>query len=123
MKNTKFSITKRLLSFKYAFNGLKILIHEEHNARIHVVAAALVIVISFVLQIEKFEWLVILLCIGIVLTAEIINSAIENICDFISPDKHEKIKRIKDLSAAAVLVVAFISATVAFLIFIPKLSV
>lgn len=123
MNKTSFSVRKRLSSFKYAFNGLKILIKEEHNARIHILATLFVITLSVVFQINKYEWLVILLCIGFVVSTEIINSAIENICDFISPEKHQQIKKIKDLSAAAVLTSAIVSLIIACLIFIPKLLI
>lgn len=123
MKKTQFSIQKRLLSFKYAFNGLFILIKEEHNARIHLLAAVFPIALSLILQITKLEWLAIILCIGLVITTEIINSAIENLCDFVSPEKHEMIKRIKDLSAAAVLVAAIIAVFIGAVVFIPKLPI
>lgn len=121
MKHSKFSIIKRLQSFKHAFNGLKILINEEHNTRIHVVAAVFVICLSLVLKINTLEWLAIIICIGMVFIAEIFNSAIENICDFISPEKHQSIKKIKDLSAAAVLISTLISVSVGGIVFLSKL--
>lgn len=123
MKQSKslFSFKKRLFSFKYAFNGIKILIQEEHNSRIHLAATIAVITISIIFNINRLEWIGIVLSIGIVIVAEIINSAIENICSFISPEKHETIKRIKDLSAAAVLVAALIAVIVAGIVFLPKL--
>lgn len=122
MKQNRFCFHKRMASFKHALNGLKILIHEEHNARIHVVAVILVIVLSIGFQIDKYEWVIILLCISVVVSTEIINSAIENICDFICSEKHRQIKKIKDLSAAAVLLSACVSFIIACLIFIPKLQ-
>jgi len=121
MKHQKFSISKRLSSFKYAFNGLRILVKEEHNSRIHFLAAILVLIAGFLLKISALEWLIIIFAIGFVIATEIINSSIENIADFISPDKDERIKKIKDLSAAAVLISAITAFIIGLIIFIPKI--
>ncbi len=115
-----FSILKRLESFRYAFHGLKILIREEHNARVHLVAACCAIVAGLFFQISTNEWLAIILSIGLVISAEAINSAIENIADFVSPERHEAIKRIKDLAAAAVLICAIAAVAVGLIVFLPK---
>src|SRR5690606_26082653 len=121
MKHQKFSISKRLSSFKYAFNGLRILVKEEHNSRIHFLAAILVLIAGFLLKISALEWLIIIFAIGFVIANEIINSSIENIAYFISPDKDERIKKIKDLSAAAVLISAITAFIIGLIIFIPKI--
>lgn len=121
MKNKKFSISDRLKSFKYAFEGFKILFQEEHNARIHLVAAILAVALGFFFKISTAEWLVIIIVIGLVFITEIINSSIENMADFISPEKHFQIKRIKDLAAAAVLFSAIVSVIIGLVIFVPKL--
>ncbi|MDR0506055.1 MAG: diacylglycerol kinase family protein [Dysgonamonadaceae bacterium] len=120
-KDQAFSIVKRLNSFKYAFNGLKILIKEEHNSRIHLFAAIIAIISGFIFHISEYEWIAVILCIAAVFALEIINSAVENIADFVSPEKHDKIKKIKDLSAAAVLIVAVASTITGLIIFLPKL--
>jgi diacylglycerol kinase (ATP) len=121
MTSQKFSTKKRINSFKYAFDGLKTLFKEEHNARIHLVAAFVVIAASIYYKISTLEWSLIVIAIVGVFAMEIINTAIENIADFISPEKHKKIKIIKDLAAAAVLVFAIGAVVVAGLIFIPKM--
>ncbi len=121
MKNQKFSFKKRLKSFKYAINGLKILFRDEHNSRVHLIAALFAIILGFVLDISPIEWLAVVLVIGFVFSIEIINSAIEYLADFISPDYHEIIEKVKDLSAAAVLISALISLIAASIIFIPKI--
>ncbi len=121
MKQQKFSFTKRLNSFSYAYKGLKILLKEEHNSRIHFIAAITVVAASFFFKINLYEWIAVIFSIGFVIVLEIINSAIENIADFISPNKHEKIKRIKDLSAAAVLINALTALVIGLIIFIPKI--
>ena len=122
MKSERFSISKRIKSFGFAFNGLKILIQEEHNARIHIIAAISVILAGFYFQLSSLEWLAIFFAIGLVISLEIINSAIENIADFISPEKNDSIKKIKDLSAAGVLISALTALTIGLIIFIPKVS-
>lgn len=123
MKNQKFSIKSRLKSFKYAINGLKILIIDEHNSRIHLVALFIAVTLGIILKISNTEWLVIVIVIGFVFSMEIINSAIESLADFVSPNYHETIKKVKDLSAAAVLVSAIVSVVSASIIFIPKIFI
>ena len=111
---------KRLKSFN-AFNGLKILIKEEPNARIHLLASLVVVTLSIVFEINLMEWVAVVFCIGFVLVAETFNTSLENISDFVSPEKNEKIKTIKDLAAAAVLLSAFTALTIGLIIFIPKI--
>ena len=121
MKHEKFSIIKRLKSFAFALNGLKILILEEHNARIHLVAAILVVIAGILLKISNAEWVAVTFSIGLVFALETINSAIENLADFISPDKNDQIKKVKDLSAGAVLIGAMTALFIGVIVFIPKL--
>lgn len=116
----KFSFGRGVESFKYAWEGLLHLIREEPNARIHLVATIVVVICSWYFGIDKSEWLVIVLCIGVVFITEIINTAVEHICDYLSPAYHPKIKTIKDLTAAAVLVGAIVSVIIAGCIFVPK---
>lgn len=117
----KFSLRKRLKSFVFAFAGLKILQKEEHNFRIHLVAAILVIAAGFIFGISLLEWIAIVLAIGFVFVVEIFNTTIENITDFISPDEHPSIKRIKDMAAAAVLISAIVAVIIGLMVFLPEL--
>lgn len=110
-----------LKSFKVAFEGLKDALLYERNFRIQVVLFLFVIVAGFLFQISRIEWLVILLCAAIVLSAEIFNSAIEKLCNHVTPEIHPLIKKIKDFSAAAVLLAAIISAIIGGIIFLPKI--
>ena len=121
MKEEKFSIMNRLRSFIPAFNGLKILIKEEHNSRIHLLAAILVLIASIIFKISAIEWIAAIFAAGLVFVSEIINSAIENITDFISPQENETIKKIKDLAAAGVLISSFTSLIIGLIVFLPKL--
>lgn len=117
----KFSFKKRSKSALYALNGLRILFSEEHNSRIHTAIVIAVIIAGFLLKISNTEWLVICILIGMVFSLEIMNSAIENLCDYISPQWHEMIKKVKDLAAAAVFVASVISVVYGAIIFLPKL--
>ena len=121
MKNEKFSLRKRIQSFGFALNGLKIMLREEHNSRIHLFCACLVIGLMFIFNLSPIEIGLLIMVIGMVFTAELFNSALENLADHLSPDKNEKIKKVKDLSAAAVLVTALTALIVGCMIFLPKI--
>ncbi|MCT4624149.1 MAG: diacylglycerol kinase family protein [Schleiferiaceae bacterium] len=116
-----FSIKKRAKSFVYAFNGIKILVKEEHNARIHLVSASIAIIAGLYFQVSTLEWIAITFSIGLVIAMEIFNSSIENMADFVMPEKNESIKKVKDLAAAGVLVSSLTATAVGLRIFIPKL--
>lgn len=120
--NRKFSIKERFQSFTYAFAGLKTLFKDEHNARIHLGIAITVIIAGIFFQISAIEWIVVCLLIGLVFALEIMNAAIENLSDFISPEYNDKIKKVKDLMAAAVLIAAITSIIAGFILFIPKFA-
>lgn len=117
----KFSIKARLKSFLYAFNGLKILFKTEHNVWIHSVSAFIAIIMGFQFKLSIFEWCFIALAIGIVFVAEIINTSIEYLTDFVSPQMDERAKKVKDLAAAAVFISSITSLAIGILIFLPKM--
>lgn len=119
--STPFSITDRIKSFKYAFAGLKTLFVEEHNARIHLVSALIVIVLGFVFKISLNEWISLIVVMGLVFICELINTSLEALADFASPEKHPQIKKVKDLAAASVLISAVSALLVGIIIFGPKL--
>ena len=121
MNNEKFSVRKRIKSFSYAFAGLKVLFREEHNARIHAVAAVLAVAMGFLFRISPMEWIAVVIVIGMVFAAEIINSSIERTADFVKAERDDRKRDIKDLGAAAVLVCAIAAAVVGIIIFIPKI--
>lgn len=120
-KANKFSIFHRITSFKFAFNGLKIFFKFEHNARLHVFLAILTCVFGFLFNVTNTEWLTVIVVIGLVFLVEIINTVIEHLADFISPEENPKIKIIKDLAAASVLVASFTALLVGIIIFLPKI--
>jgi len=121
MNRGKFSLKARLRSFGHAFRGLSLLIKNEHNSRIHLLAAVIVVTLGFLLKTSPQEWALIIIAIGIVFICELINTSVENISDLIEPGKSEKIRNIKDYAAAAVFISALISAIIGAIIFLPKL--
>ena len=121
MKNDGFTLRKRLKSFVYAFNGIRLLITKEHNAWIHCFATICVLAAGFYFGLSSTEWIMIVFAIGCVFAGEAINSSIEALADLVSPDYNEAIKRTKDLAAGAVLFLAISAAIIGFIIFIPKI--
>tara|TARA_B110000967_G_C18736288_1_gene485276 strand:- start:107 stop:523 length:417 start_codon:yes stop_codon:yes gene_type:complete len=118
-----FSFSDRLKSFGYALNGIKILLKTEHNARIHLIASILALVLSYLHCISKMEWITILFYIDLVFMAELFNSSIEYLADFVCKEENKTIGKVKDLTAAGVLVSAFISALIGLIIFTPKVLI
>ena len=108
-----FSITKRLTSFKYAFNGVFLLLRNEHNAWIHSVAAIIAIVGGILLHINWVEWLFVIGVICLVFSLELINTAIERLCDAVTLEENPMIKQVKDLAAGAVVIGAIFALIVA----------
>lgn len=121
MKSQKFSFSKRFKSFGHALNGLKILVREEHNARIHLVASVIVVLLGWYFKISELEWVVILFAIGFVFVSETLNTSIETIADFISLEKHDAIKKIKDLAAGVVLINSIIALVIGLIVFLPRI--
>ena len=117
----KFSIRQRIRSFGFAFNGLWLLIKEEHNARIHFLAALIAVGAGIYFQLSPNEWIAIVFAIALVFIAEIINSSVEKLADTVTKEKNEGIKKTKDLAAGGVLLSAITSLIIADIIYIPKI--
>ncbi|MEM1483653.1 diacylglycerol kinase family protein [Oscillospiraceae bacterium PP1C4] len=101
-------------SFKYAFSGIRHCMRCERNFRIHVVAAAYVMLLAALLQLDRMRFAVLLLTIANVLVMEMLNTAIETLVDLASPQQHPLAKIAKDVAAGAVLVSAATSVGVGF---------
>ena len=117
----RFSLTKRIKSFTYAFRGIIFSIKNEHNIRIHFFLLTFAIIIAVVFKINYLEWCLLFIVMAMVLAAELFNSAIEKLADIVNPDWNKKVMLLKDYSAGAVLVSAIVSIVVGCLIFIPKI--
>jgi diacylglycerol kinase (ATP) len=116
----KFTLKARLNSFVNAFHGIGIMLREEHNAWIHCAAAVLVTVAGLLTGLSRTEWIAIVFAIGMVLGAEALNTGVERLSDVVQPERDERIRRAKDLSAGAVLFCAIAAAIVGLIIFLPK---
>lgn len=108
-------------SILYALEGIRNAVNYEKNFRIQFLIVLLLLPTGILLRLSGTEWIFILICCAMVLSFEIINSAIEKICNFIYPDQHPAIKQIKDMSAGAVLISTIISVIIGLIIFVPKL--
>ncbi len=120
-KNKSFSWRQRLGSFKHAWQGITTLVRQEHNARIHLGASILVIGFASFLSLSPIEWVVIIACMAAVWMAELFNTAIEALCNRVSPEQHPLIKCAKDCAAGGVLVASLAALAIGVIIFIPKL--
>lgn len=124
MKNSPpdtFSIGKRIKSFAFAFRGIFKAFRTEHNLWIQSSIAIVVVFLGFYFQIPSNEWVLVILAIGLVLTAELFNTAIESLVDMVSPEYDKMAGFVKDVAAGAVLVAAITAAVIGSVIFIPYL--
>lgn len=113
---------KFLLGFVYAFQGLFVLLKTERNFKFHLFAFICISLVGFYFQIDKSEWLAVLIISSVILTAEALNSAIEKLCNHLHPETHPSIKSVKDIAAASVLISSIIAVVVAGIIFFPRIS-
>ena len=125
MKSNKNEIkvkSKKIInSFKYAIQGILTSFKTERNMKIHTCIMILVIIAGILFKINKYEWIICVICFAIVIGGELFNTAIETVVDMVMPYKNEKAKLAKDVSAGAVLVLAMGAAIVGFIIFMPKI--
>ncbi len=110
-----------MFGFAHAWNGLKEAARTERNFRFHLAAAFLVVATGVFFRIETSQWAIIMLASGMVLTAELINTAIEKTMDYLKPDIHPRVKIIKDIAAGAVLIAAIFAAAAGLFVFLPEL--
>jgi diacylglycerol kinase len=104
-----------LKSFSFAFKGIASAL-KQRNMRIIFICASITIISGILLKIKPADWCILLICIGVMLSLEMMNCAIEEIVNFISPGFHEKAGRIKDMSAGAVLIFSIVSFIVGIVI-------
>ena len=113
-------MNKRLESFKHAIRGIRMVLKSEKNMQIHLIFVLLVVFFGLLLAISPVEWMFCLLAFGLVMGAEMLNTAVESIVDLVSPEYHELAGRAKDVAAGAVLVTAIFAAITGLIIFVPK---
>lgn len=112
-------LKNRVNAFGYAFSGLKASFSQETHLKLHAIIAALVIGFAAFIDVSVTDWIVLLLSISLVIAFEMLNSAIEKLCDLVMPGQHPKIKYIKDVSAGAVLVACVFSVVAGLIVFLP----
>lgn len=117
MKKTK----KLINSFKYATSGIITSFKTERNMKIHILVMILVIIAGIIFKLSLLDWIILVIMFGLVISAELFNTAIETTIDMITKEKNEKAKIAKDVAAGAVLVLAIVSVIVGLIIFIPKI--
>jgi diacylglycerol kinase (ATP) len=121
MKSQEFSFRARIKSFRYSIEGISGFFKAEHNAWLHLIATVAVFILAAVVGVTKNELLALVFAIGFVWVAEMFNTCIERVMDFISVQQHSEIKLIKDLASGAVLTAAITAVIVGAIVFIPKL--
>ncbi len=117
----KIKCMKFIRSLGHALHGVRYCYKTQPNFRIDLLVLTVVIIAGVILKINTSEWLFIIGCSTLVLALELINTAIEYLCDIITKDINPSIKIIKDISAAAVLLAAGLSAVAGTIIFLPKI--
>lgn len=118
----KYDLKKQLRSFGYAWKGIQSCVGKEQNLSFHLIAAMAVIIAGIVLGITRTEWIMVVMCIGTVIAAELFNTAIEKLVDLVSPQQHPVAGQVKDIAAGAVLVCAATAAIIGLIVFIPYLT-
>jgi diacylglycerol kinase (ATP) len=110
--NPPFALSSRLKSFSFAFAGLGHMVRHEHNARIHLAATIAAVVLCVWLRISAEDWRWIILAIALVWICEAFNTAVEAICDLVSPDWNDQVRIAKDVAAAGALCSAIAAALI-----------
>lgn len=106
-----------LQTFRYALRGITAMLRTERNARFHAFATVLVVGFGFALGVDRMEWIALVLAISSVWAAEGFNTAIEALCDVVSPEYHPGIERAKDVAAGAVLLATIGALIIGLLVF------
>ncbi|KGX88911.1 diacylglycerol kinase family protein [Pontibacillus litoralis] len=119
--DSKESKPKKGIGFTYAIQGMIAVIKTERNFRIHLLFAFSAILMGVYLQLRAIEWCILVLTIALVMTVEMVNSAIERVMDYLSLERHPVIGEIKDIAAGAVLVTAIAAVVIGCFLFLPKL--
>lgn len=114
-------ILKTIKGFKYAIEGIIAALKSERNMKIHITIMTFVIIAGFILKISQIEWIICIILFAMVISAEMFNTVVEKIIDIVVPEKSDKVKFIKDVSAGAVLVIAIAAAIIGIVVFLPKI--
>lgn len=111
-----------LRGVRHALSGLGHAVRRERNFRIELVLGLAAVAMGWWLRISRTEWLAVVICCGLVLSAELFNTAIERLADVVGTDRSEKVRVVKDVAAGAVLLAAVVSLAVGVAVFLPRLA-
>jgi undecaprenol kinase len=111
-----------LQKLNFALSGIGFLVRNERHFQYHLISAFSVLVLGVFFSLTQWEWLFVLSALFLVLLTEAFNTAIEKVCDEVTLEHKESIKRIKDISAGAVLLAAIYSLVIGSIIFLPKVT-
>ena len=121
MQKKESFLINRIKSVGYAFKGALLLIKTESSIKVQFVIAIIMTIAGYYFNISNTEWIIQLLSIGLVMSIEGINTAIEEIANFIHPEHHKKIGTIKDIAAGAVFMASFFAIIIGLIIYLPKI--
>ena len=113
------SIKKHLISYRYSMRGIWLAVSKDYNMRIHIITAIAVISLNAFLHVTGTEWIITLMLVGMMLMAEIFNTAFEKLADRVTRDQDQSIADVKDLASAAVTVLGFFAAVCGLIIYLP----
>ena len=113
-------LKKFINSFSYPIKGLKYAYRNEQNLAVDVGIAILVLITGFIFKISAHEWALLVLTIGLVISCELVNTAIEAVVDLVTEEYHPLAKVAKDTAAAAVFIFAIVAIVVGLIIFLPR---
>jgi diacylglycerol kinase (ATP) len=120
-QESTFFLAARIQSIRYALAGLRVLLHGQHNARIHAAATIAVVIAALVVRISPLEWSLLVVAIGMVWAMEALNTAIELLADEISLELRPRIGKAKDVAAFGVLAAGIAAMLIGLFIFLPRL--
>lgn len=112
---------KKRIGLSYALAGIRYAILTEWNLRIHVIAFISVMILSAFLKISMLEWVSVIIISGLVLITEMLNTSLEHLLDYLAPEWHPEVGKIKDMMAGTVFIAALLAIIVGSIIFLPKL--
>ncbi|CQR46880.1 Undecaprenol kinase [Paraliobacillus sp. PM-2] len=110
------------IGLRFALKGIAYAFSSEWNMRMHGFVFLTVIVSSIFFQLSSIEWILVIFVSGLVMITEIFNTVIEHLLDYLAPEKHPTIGKIKDMAAGAVFIAALLAIVVGCIIFLPKLT-
>lgn len=116
-----FSLNKLYKSFKYALEGISISVNENQNIKIHIIIAIFVIIFALILGLTRYEFFAVGILIVLVISAEMINSAIEEVINLLVNEHRKEAKIAKDVSAGMVLLISIFALVVGLFVFVPHI--